>query len=108
MLVDRLSRKSFQKNFGDGSGALDLVRSSTYQFSNDHPDVREGKNAYDDDFEVLSKAVETLLCNRKVDEHGRMILRGILSKAKTWKESRKDPSLISRWGGAFSKASGRD
>jgi hypothetical protein len=103
MLVDRLSRLSF-KYFGDGSGALDLVRSSTYEFDDDHPDVRKGKKAYDDDYEVLSKAVQTLLCNDKVDKHGRMILRDILSRAERWKESRQGPSLLSRASRALSKA----
>lgn len=108
MLVDRLSRDSFNMYFGDGSGALDLVRSSTYEFGDDHPDVRKGKNAYDDDYVVLSKAVQTLLQNDKVDKHGRMILRGVQSKAETWIESRKGPSLISRASRTLSKTSRHD
>ena len=105
MLVDRLSRASFRKYYGDGSGALDLVRSSTYEFGDDHEDVREGKDAYDDDYELLSKAVQLLLTNDKVDRHGRMMLRDILSKTETWKESRKGSSLVSRARQAFSKPS---
>ena len=107
MLVDRLSRVSF-RHFGDGSGALDLVRSSTYELGYDHPDVRKGKKAYDDDYKVLSKAVQTLLENDKVDKHGRMILRHILSQADTWIESRKGESLISRASRAISKVSRHD